>query len=294
MDLTTEFLTTRELADLLHIKERKVYDLAASGEVPCSRATGKLLFPRKAIEVWIARHSSGTALECSNRYSNVFLGSHDPLLEWALRACGADLATFFDGSLDGLERFGRGEGLATGTHVYEPETGEWNLALVRERFRYAPVALVEFAWRERGLIVSPDGAADLVDIPALRGRRLVRRQEGAGSQVLLRHLLLRAGIDPDAVAWTDTARTEIDAALAVIEGTADAALGLRSVARQLRLGYVPLIRERFDLLVDRAAWFDPPLQRLMGFCRSSVFLAKAGELTGYDVSGLGTVRYNGG
>jgi len=294
VDLTTEFLTTKELADLLRIKERKVYDLAASGGVPCSRATGKLLFSRKAIEAWVARHSSGMANERSNRHSKVFLGSHDPLLEWALRASGAELATLFDGSLDGLERFARGEGMATGTHVFDPETGDWNLAVVTTRFGHAPVALVEFAWRERGLIVPADNEASFSDVAALKGHRVVPRQQGAGSQVLLLHLLAETRVGHDEVEWADTARTESDAALAVLEGKADAALGLRAVAEQLRLGFVPLVRERFDLLVDRAAWFDPPMQRLVAFCRSSAFLAKAGELAGYDVSGFGNVHFNGG
>jgi molybdate-binding protein len=66
------------------------------------------------------------------------------------------------------------------------------------------------------------------------------------------------------------------------------------MAQRLRLGFVPVIRERFDLLVDRAAWFDPPLQRLVGFCRSDAFRNKATELTGYDISGFGTVHFNGG
>jgi molybdate-binding protein len=91
----------------------------------------------------------------------------------------------------------------------------------------------------------------------------------------------------------DTARTEAEAALAVLEGKADAAFGLRAMAQQLRLGFLPLVRERFDLLVDRAAWFDPPLQRLSNFCRSPAFLARAAELTGYDVRGFGTVQFNG-
>jgi hypothetical protein len=54
------------------------------------------------------------------------------------------------------------------------------------------------------------------------------------------------------------------------------------------------VRERFDLLVDRAAWFDPPLQRLFNFCRSPAFLARAAELAGYDVRGFGRVQFNGG
>jgi len=293
VSLRTEFLTTKDLADLLHIKERKVYDLAASGDVPCSRATGKLLFPRQAIEAWVARHSSGMDPDRSNRYRKVFLGSHDPLLEWALRASGAELATLFDGSLDGLERFSRGEGVATGLHVYEPATSDWNLTTVRAGFEHAPIALMEFAWRERGLIVAPGKEAAFTEVATLKGHRVTPRQSSAGSQLLLQHLLAQAGLGLHDVDWTDTARTESDAALAVLEEKADTALGLRAIAEQLRLGFVPLLRERFDILVDRAAWFDPPLQQLFDFFRSDAFLAKAGELAGYDVNGLGHVHFNG-
>ena len=65
------------------------------------------------------------------------------------------------------------------------------------------------------------------------------------------------------------------------------------MARQLRLGFVPIMRERFDLLVDRRAWFEPPLQRLVALCASPAFAEKAGELGGYDVSGFGRVHFNG-
>ncbi len=74
-DLTSEFLTTRELAELLHIKEHKVYDLAASGKVPCSRATGKLLFPRRAVEDWMAANSSGGLPVRTHRQSLEILGN---------------------------------------------------------------------------------------------------------------------------------------------------------------------------------------------------------------------------
>jgi molybdate-binding protein len=56
---------------------------------------------------------------------------------------------------------------------------------------------------------------------------------------------------------------------------------------------VPLTRERFDVVVYRRAYFEPPFQRFVKFCESPAFAAKAGELGGYDISGLGTVRYNG-
>ena len=286
-----EYLTTKELAELLRIKERKVYDLAASGQVPCSRATGKLLFPRRAVEAWIASKSSGPAVE-SDR-PDVFLGSYDPLLEWSLRESRCSLATFFDGSLDGLERFAAGEGVATALHLYAPAGDAWNVPAVRERCAGQPVVLVEFAWRDRGLIVAPALAGEIRAIADLRGRRVVPRPDATGGQKLLEYALDSAGLAAAELTLTGPARSERDAAVAVLEGQAEAAFGLRGLAMQYRLGFVPVIRERFELLIDRRAWFEPPLQRLLAFCRSPAFTERAEGLHGYDVSGFGTIHYNG-
>jgi excisionase family DNA binding protein len=290
---SSPYLTAKELAALLRIKERKVYELAASGEVPCARATGKLLFPRQAVESWIAQRSSGHAAPALAQRPNVVLGSHDPLLDWALRESRSGLATFLDGSLDGIERFARREGVAAGLHVYLADSDEWNDALVQERFASEPVVLIELAWRDRGLIVAPGQETTIRGIGALRGLRVVPRQPEAGSQVLLAQLLEKHGLGADDLQFSGVARSETDAAIAVLEGKADAAFGLRGLARQYRLGFMPILRERFDLLVDRRAWFEPPLQCFADFCRSAAFRAKADELGGYDVSGFGRVHFNG-
>ena len=294
-DLKSEFLTTKELAELLRIKERKVYDLAASGEIPCSRAMGKLLFPRRAVDAWLASHATGFEPRPAARRPNVFLGSHDPLLDWALRQSRAGLASFFDSSADGLERFARGEGVATGLHVHEVHEGgaeTWNVKTVRARFAGEPVALVEWAWRGRGLILAQDST--ILELADLAGRRVVPRQAEAGSQQFFDRLLAKAGLAADAVELTAPARSEADAALAVQQGKAEAAFGLRALARQYRLGFVSIAYERFDLLVDRRAWFEPEMQRLFAFCRTDAFAAKAKELGGYDLAGFGTVHFNGG
>lgn len=290
---STGFLTTRELADLLRIKERKVYELAASGDVPVSRATGKLLFPRQAIEAWIARHSSGMPRDVAPTRAQIVAGSHDPLLEWALRESRAGMATYLDGSLDGVERFASLQAVCVGMHVHDPDSGGWNEHVVADRFGADPVVLVEFAWRERGLIVAADGQPAISDVRSLRGRRVVPRQSQAGSQALLEHLLRAEGLAPGDIVSVAAARTETDAALAVALGKADAALGLLGLARQFGLGFVPLLRERFDLLVERRAWFEADMQKLVGFCRTETFREKARELHGYDVSGFGRVHFNG-
>jgi excisionase family DNA binding protein len=289
----TEYMTTKELADFLRIKQRKVYDLAASGNIPCSRAMGKLLFPRAEIEAWVARGMTaggmtesapqGFAAPARNR-PGVFLGSHDPLLDWALRQSRCGLATFFDGSLDGLDRYAAGEGLATGLHIFDTGAADaaaaWNVGPVAARFAAQPCVLVEFAGRDRGLIMAPDRAEVINGIDDLRGRLIVPRQAEAGLG------------DGDYV-LAEAARTETDAAQVIADGLGEVALGLRVAADQFKLAFKPVMRERFDLLVDRKAWFDPPMQTLMAFCRTDAFRAKAEAMGGYDVSGLGTVHFNG-
>lgn len=285
-DLPT-YLTTREMADLLRVKERKIYDLAAAGEIPHSRATGKLLFPRETVLAWIENASEAPAGEGTR--PAVVLGSHDPLLEWALRESGSGLAAFFDGSLDGLDRFDHLEGVAAGLHMVQDEG--WNTEFVARRFRFRPVVLAEWAWRDRGIIVAPGNPLGIGSVRDLAGKRMVLRQPQAGSQHLMERLFAQAGIAlPQG---GPMARDEREAALAVLDGRADAAFGLAASARQFRLDFVPVCEERFDLLVSRRDWFEAPFQALIAFSRTPAFAQMAETLGGYRIDGIWTPHFNG-
>lgn len=288
----TEYLTTKELASLLRIKERKVYDLVSSGAVPCTRATGKLLFPRRAIDEWLASNESSSLAPVSRPL--VFVGSHDPLLEWTLRASQCGLASIFDSSLDGLERFAAGEGVAAGMHIYDADSDSWNRSAVEQHCAQTRAVLVEWARRSRGIILRPDAHSEFAALNGLVGKTLVPRQPGAGSQILLESLLRRDGIDAGEITWAAPARSEVDAVIEVVEGRADAAFGLAMLASQYRLGFVPVVDERYDILVERRAWFEPAWQSLLDFCRTPEFHEHAGQLAGYSVENQFQVRYNGG
>jgi len=285
------FLTTREVAALLRMRERRVYDLAAAGELPCRRVTGRLLFPRDAIEALTGTGPDAAPMR-PPRPAEVVAGSHDPLLDWALRASGAGLASLFDGSLDGLARMAAGQAAAAGCHL-PGEGGEWNTAAVAARLGAAPVVLVEWAWREVGLLLAPGLGTRVTGLGDLAGRRVALRQGQAGTQVLFERLLADAGLGADALCPIGPpARTEAETAAAVATGEAEAAPGLRAMALAYRLDFLPLATERFDLCVDRRFWFEPPWQRFLGFARCPELARKAAALGGYDVSGFGRVRWN--
>ncbi|WP_281930264.1 helix-turn-helix transcriptional regulator [Roseibium album] len=279
------FLTTKEVADLLRVKERKVYDLAAANEIPHRRITGKLLFPVEAIRTWV----DGPDNPPGNERPNVLAGSHDPLLDWAIRASGCGLATLCNGSHDGLTRFQSGAATASGLHL--PEQAGWNISAVSNAGLVNSV-LIHWAVRKRGLLVASgtnDGIRSMAD---LKGRRVAMRQPGAGAALLLTRLLTEAGLsEGDLDLSRDQAHTESDAAAAVAAGDVDASLGIEAMARQFKLAFIPLVDESFDLLIDRKSYFTEPLQKLFAFSRTTGFRDKADSLGGYDMKDLGTVRW---
>lgn len=292
------YMTTREVADLLRLKERKVYDLVAVGDIPCVRVTGKLLFPRDLIEAWLARNLEyKPGVESLANRPPICAGSHDPLLDWALREADTGLAVTFGGSLDGLRRLSKAESVMAGMHLADEDAAigaSWNVGHVRRQLAGQPIVILEWARRSQGLIVAPDNPLGFKSAKDLRRRRVVGRQREAGAFVLLERLLAQAGLKLSDLNLNEApARTEADVAAAVAEGKADAGLAIQAVAKQYRLGFVPLVEERYDLVVWRRAVFEPPMQRLLAFCQTETFLERARALGGYDVSKLGTVHYNG-
>ncbi len=285
-----DYLTTKELADLLRIGERKVYDLAANNEVPCVRAVGKLLFPRAEITAWLAGSRSGPQV-AEPPLPPIIAGSHDPLLDWALRESRSGLASFYDGSYDGLDRLANRSAQAAGLHIRE-EPG-WNRAALLGAVGESPVVLIEIARRQRGLLLAP-GTKGIAGFADLAGRRVVLRQDSAASQREFDAQLKSAGLARDDIRpLPNRARTEEELAIALHDGKAEAGFGLGALAGLFGLDFVPLSVERFDLAVWRRAWFEPPLQKLVAFLSSPACAARAAELPGYDLSGLGTVHHNG-
>jgi excisionase family DNA binding protein len=289
-------LTTREVADYLRLKERKIYDLVRERRIPCIRITGKWLFPKALLDLWIIQHSEGFAQgKAPLERPPVVAGSHDPLLEWTVRAAECDLAVMFTGSLDGLNRFAQGTVRCCGLHVVDPDAGDYNVTLAARTLAGLDVVLVEWAWREQGLIVPTDNPHNIRDLRDLRGvtLRFVDRQEGAGSRLLLHHLLHQQGIDvAELNIALPPARSETEVAQAIQEGKADVGFGIAAVARQSRLTFVPLHRERYDIVITRRDYFELPFQRLLAFTRTVYFSDKAAEMTGYDIATLGHITYN--
>jgi putative molybdopterin biosynthesis protein len=290
-----DLMTTAEVADYLRLKQRKIYELVRSREIPCARMTGKLLFPRRMIDLWIEQHVEYAGPQPADA-PMVLAGSHDPLVEWALRESGCGLALLTAGSADGLARLAERKALLAGIHLIASD-GTYNVPAIRSMSMFSDLVLIEWARREQGLVVAPGNPRGLRGLADLKRKkvRVARRQEGAGAHILLVHLLKSAGIRLDDINLVAPAcLTETDLALSVLDRKADCGLAIRAVAKRFRLDFVPLHVERFDLAMRCRDYFEPAVQALLQFGRSAAFIDRANEFGGYDVSGFGEVRWNGG
>jgi putative molybdopterin biosynthesis protein len=294
-----EFLTTSEAAEYLRLGERKLYELVTAGAIPCSKVTGKWLFPRHELDLWVLAGLARPAGMMVGEPPPIVGGSQDDLLEWSLRESGSGLASLTEGTASGVERLKRGEVMAAAVHFHSPaiapESGDQaNITAARTMSDLHDAVLVGVAHREQGLLLAPGNPRELnslADVLASSARMAVR-QPGAGAQMLLGVLLTRAGAGPKDLRRLDPpCLTGPDLANAIRSGKADCGVATRAAAKSAGLDFVPLLWENFDLLMRQRSYFRPPMQALITFFRQNRLKQRAAELTGYDLALSGEIRF---
>jgi len=294
-----EFLTTSEAADYLRLGERKLYELVTTGAIPCTKVTGKWLFPRHELDLWVLSGLARPAGMLIAEPPPVVGGSQDELLDWALRESGSGLGSMSEGSVRGLERLQRNEVMAAAIHFHSLDasddlTGDASVEALRAAPDLHDAVLVAFVRREQGLVLPPGNPKHLhglTDVLAL-GARMAMRQQGTGAQMLLDLLLKRAGVSTRDLRRVETpALTGPDLAELVRAGQADCGIATRAAARSAGLDFVPLVWENFDLAMRQRSYFRPAMRTLIGFLSERRLRQRAEELTGYDPSPAGQIRF---
>ncbi len=259
------------------------------------RADGLLHIPRFSEGVDAGREVEVTLLRARQEIEQtvVVVGSHDPMLDLlgstlAERFPGSRLVSANVGSLGGLVAQKRGEAHLSGTHLLDPETGDYNLPYIRRTLGDVPVRVVTFVHREQGLIIArgnPLGIGSLDDLPRVR---FVNRQRGAGTRVLLDYELGLRGIDPENIeGYTREEYTHLAVAAAVASGSADCGLGIRNAAMALGLDFVPITFERYDLVMVEEHVRMPVVQQALSLLTDADFRAAVAAQPGYDVRAMG-------
>jgi len=223
------------------------------------------------------------------------IGSHDmtlDLLAQFLAEHDRRFASANVGSQGGLIALRRGEAHLAGSHLLDPETGEYNISYIRQYMPNIPVKVIALVGREQGLMVkkgNPKGIKGLGDLSKL-GTRFINRQRGAGTRVLLDYHLTLMGMSPDGIlGYTQEEYTHLGVAAAVASGRADCGLGIAAAAQALELDFVPLFQERYDLVIPKEHAESNLLAPLFEVIAEGGFRASVSKLTGYDISVMGKI-----
>jgi putative molybdopterin biosynthesis protein len=225
----------------------------------------------------------------------VATGSHDLVLDLAASALrerdpGVTLASSNIGSLGGLTALRDGLCHIAGSHLLDPDTGEYTLPYLERLMPDRELSVVRLVHREQGLIVAPGnptGTTGIEDV-AGRGLRYVNRQRGAGTRVLLDFELARHGISPEAIqGYEREEHTHLAVAAAVAAGRADCGLGVLAAARAFGLDFVPVAKEPYDLVLPGESVDDQLLAPLWALLESAHFRSAVTALGGYDTSEMG-------
>jgi molybdopterin molybdotransferase/putative molybdopterin biosynthesis protein len=223
------------------------------------------------------------------------IGSHDltlDLIAQFLSEHDRRLVSANVGSQGGLIALRRGEAHVAGSHLLDPKTGEYNISSIRQYMPNIPVKVVALVGREQGLLVrrgNPKGIKSLRDLTSPKVQ-FVNRQRGAGTRVLLDYHLKSMTISPESiVGYFQEEYTHLGVAVAVASGRADCGLGIAAAAQALDLDFVPLFRERYDLVIPKRFANDDLLAPLFSLLADSVFQKAVSQLPGYDVSVMGTI-----
>jgi len=298
-----KLLTTKDVAQFLHVNEKMVYTLIGEKGLPATRVSGKWMFPLHLVEQWVEQHTinypKAPAAAGFQPGLLVVAGSNDLLLDRTLALfmqTNPDCLAVFGncGSMGGLKALRRGLCHVATSHLLQESEqdplhnveAEFNFAYAAQEFANAP-AVVNFCRREQGLLVAkgnPRSIAGVADVAA-QGLRLVNRCPGTGTRLLLDRECAKSGVDPASLAgYEHEVQRHLDVGLEILAGRADTGPAIRAVAGLLDLDFLPLRWERFDLLLAKERFFDKTIQSFLSLLGAEAFKSLASQFEGYDCS----------
>ncbi len=197
------------------------------------------------------------------------------------------------GSMGGLLALEKGIAHFAGSHLLDTETGDYNRSYIRRYLKNTRVTLVTLVHRWQGLMIvkgNPKGIVGIADLirPDVA---FINRQAGSGTRILLDYELQKSGVSPSQIpGYRSEEYTHMSIAMAVASGRADVGLGILASAKALNLDFIPVSRERYDLVIPSDLFKDERIALLLEIIHSSPFIEQVLALGGYEVEETGKVQ----
>jgi putative molybdopterin biosynthesis protein len=303
--MSSELMNTKEVAKYLDIHEKQVYLLIKAGKIPCTRVTGKWIFPVKLIDEWLQTSAQDGLQQARKRVNSIdgalmAAGSNDPVLDMLLTAMKKDHPAFnifsaSTGSVNGLEALNSGLTDMAFSHLYDPETGDYNTPYLHQYCPDHQTVVVNLFYRQIGFLTAKSIANSFKGWESLTQKdvHFVNRQQGSGIRVLLDYELKKRGIAcADISGYDNEVYTHFEVGLSLIAGEAEAGIASAAVAKILDLNFQPLTSERFDMILDKSTFFQPAIQAFIETLQSGKFKNRVEKIGNYNFKDSGRILHS--
>jgi putative molybdopterin biosynthesis protein len=303
--MSEEMMSTKEVARYLGVHEKQVYALVKAKRIPSTRITGKWVFPKRLIDEWIETHAKQgleKAREKSAHMGGSLLacGSNDPILDMLQTYMKKTYPEFLilsanTGSTEGLKALNSGYTDLAWSHLLDPKSGQYNIPFLPTYLPDVKAVVVNLFHRDLGLIMAPKNPFNIKGFADLskKGVRLVNRQKGSGTRVLLDHHLKQLKIPPSKIdGYEREVYTHFEVGLSILSKEADVGIATIAVANLLGLPFVPIAKESFDMILEQKTFFNKGIQAFIETLNSKEFRQRVEPIGAYDFKDSGKILYS--
>ncbi|MBT2572672.1 excisionase family DNA-binding protein [Bacillus sp. ISL-51] len=299
--------TIEEVAGLLKVSKLTVYDLIKKGLIPAYRVGRQMRVDEEDLKQY--KTNMRTTAKTPVKEASDMSGRPEPEERQSVIISGQDVSMDllskrleqkiqaaplrkYSGSLNSLIEMYRGACDIVSLHLYDGETGQYNIPYVKRILTGEPFVLFHVVLRQAGLYVKKGNPLNIQSFKDLNRKdiRIVNREKGSGARVLLDEQLSLLGMKPSEVAgYNDIVTDHLSAASQVSSGKADAGVGAQHAAHMAGTDFIPIIREQYDIVVLKQN--RELVQSVKDILHSEEFRSQLSQLAGYDTKMTGRLLY---
>jgi putative molybdopterin biosynthesis protein len=303
-------LSTQNVADMLKVSKSTIYDLIKKGEISSYKVGRKVRFTESDVQDYISRSKKNQSVinSPSAIISDFTLSGSERKLD-SFIICGQDLILdilsnymrlhdipalrAYIGSYDSLISLYKNKVNVASSHLWDSETDQYNVPYVKRLLPGISAVIIHLTCRMQGLYVAKGNPKNILTWAdfARDDITMINREFGAGSRVLLDENLKILGIYGSSIrGYKKESQSHLAVASAVSSGEADVAVGNEKIARQVdNIDFLPLKKERYDLVVKKEDFPTFEIQTMLNIIRSAAFKNEFGNIGGYDINDMGKI-----
>ncbi|MBQ9662047.1 MAG: helix-turn-helix transcriptional regulator [Oscillospiraceae bacterium] len=303
-------LSTQEVADILHVSKSTIYDLIRRGEINSYKIGRKVRFTQDDVDSYIARSRHEQSVQPVRQVDvrssllnppadeppSLIISGQDVVLDILsnyLHQLRIPAQRCYLNSFEGLLSLYEGRVHAAACHLYSVEEKAFNTPFVKTLLPGIPAVLVNISYRTQGFYVAAGNPKEIRGWRDLARKdiSILNRSPGSSARILLDGQLHRIGLDSRLVNGYDREmRSHLTMAAAIAGGEADLAIGTERISRQIEgLDFIPLLEERFDLVLRKQFLETEEGQALLRILRSEAYQKEIRHFTGNNYRDIGKV-----